>query len=166
MSEIDSYRHECLGIVHCPASFPFVSGNANTREIWLYRLLQDVRPEADSFEGKSGDLLLGGGYGEAPALWIALPEAFELFTQEPRERRASLTDVCRAHWSANEAFVLCEGFSRLGWTPESPIELWLLEHILAFVIREYQVDYGRWTEYLPSLPDGSICRSPHADEFT
>jgi hypothetical protein len=46
MSEIDRYRHACLGVVDCPADYPVVWGNEALRSIPLYRLDQRRGPPA------------------------------------------------------------------------------------------------------------------------
>src|SRR3954449_9014209 len=93
MSEIDSYKHECLGMVHCPSSYwPPPSWSASgevqvadeDKYIPLYVLHEDAL-DADTFQAKTGDLLLGGGSGESPAFWIAMPEAVLFFTREDWE---------------------------------------------------------------------------------
>ncbi len=78
MSAIDSYKHELLGMVKCPSPFELVYGRGagEKQEIPLYRLLEDIPSDETDFQGKKGDLLLGGGSGEIDALRISMPETF------------------------------------------------------------------------------------------
>ena len=69
MSEIDQYKHECIGIIVCPSTYPVVGGREH-RNIPLYR----IDEAAEEWDAKSGDLLLGGGSGEFEALRISMPE--------------------------------------------------------------------------------------------
>src|ERR1700730_3329053 len=120
MSEIDSYKHKCIGIVKCPSSY-WPPGFHQF--IPLYLLEQDAYDSG--FPAKQGDLLLGGGSGESPALRISMPEAIIFFTREdwhkriPPESFETVGDLhrslYRAHWSMNDAFVFGDGYAKLGW---------------------------------------------------
>jgi hypothetical protein len=175
MSEIDSYRHECIGIVVCPSSYEIVYRNNSHRNIPLYRIDEDTTND-DSFQAKRGDLLLGGGQGESPALRISIPEAIHVFTEEAyRDSHPELVTrfptnqalrdwPFRAYWTLTQAFVFCEGYARLGWTPDAPIETWLTEHIVAFVLHAYPAVYEPFRGAAPLEYDGSICRLPTPEE--
>jgi hypothetical protein len=179
MSEIDSYRHECIGIVICPSSYVIVYGSnpppGAPTPIRLYRIDEDTTDD-DSFQAKRGDLLLGGGRGESPAFRISIPEAIHFFTEDDylysRPELDSRFPTIQAlwdwhfhaYWTMNDAFVFCEGYAKLGWTPDIPIETWLAEHILAFVSREYPAVYGPFRGAAPLERDGSICRLPTPEE--
>ena len=65
-------------IYWCPSSHDFVYDNKK-RQIGIYELLEDVPADEDSFDGKAGDILVGGGIGEAAALRISYPDAFDFF---------------------------------------------------------------------------------------
>ncbi|MEA2574203.1 MAG: hypothetical protein QOH93_1501 [Chloroflexia bacterium] len=166
MSEIDSYKHECIGMVSCPASYGL--GTVYFREerpqweIPLYRIDDDA-PDATSFDAKRGDFLIGGGGGESPALRISIPEAINFLTNEAWDGDSG-DEICKAYWTMNQAFVFCEGYEKLGWTPVRNIEAWLTEHVVAFVIREYANVYGMVAGPNPIEADGSICRLPTAEE--
>lgn len=168
MSEIDSYRHECIGMLSCPSSFlPMKRWQHPERAIPIYRLDEDAF-DAHSLSGKRGDLLLGGGSGECPALCVSIPEAFYVYTHDDWADWSGLRSsevVSVAYWTMNYAFVLCEGYYRLGWQPmEDTIEVWLAEHILAFVLREYPETYSCWQGVNVLERDGAICRKPTAEE--
>src|SRR4051794_562347 len=94
MSEIDTYKHECIVMVRCPSSYlPPRSWGPDPKEMYipLYMLHEDAL-DSDSFQAKKGDLLLGGGSGESSALWIAMPEAVLFFTREDWEDFIKLED--------------------------------------------------------------------------
>jgi hypothetical protein len=74
MSEVDGYRHRCIGMVRCPSRFAIVRQRTH-QEIPIYRIDDDAS-DATSFRAKAGDILLGGGTGESAALRISIPEAF------------------------------------------------------------------------------------------
>ncbi len=163
MSEIDSYKHECIGIVVCPSSYEIVYRNPSHRNIPLYRIDEDT-DDGDSFRARRGDLLLGGGSGESAALRISIQAAFASFTGNGDTPEGAGDALCHAYWTVPQAFVFGEGYRKLGWTPEVPIETWLTEHILAFVLREYPAVYGAFRGTLPPDCDGSICRLPTPEE--
>jgi hypothetical protein len=158
MSEIDQYKHECIGIIVCPSTYPIVGGREH-RNIPVYR----VDEPAEEWEAKPGDLLLGGGRGESEALRISMPDALVFLTHEDAEVAGSLY---YAYWSMNMAYVFCEGYSKLGWRPDkASIETWLTDHILAFVLREYPGVYGPLCGPVSYIEeDGSICRLPTEEE--
>jgi hypothetical protein len=162
MSEIDSYQHECLGIVVCPSRYEIVHGNNSHRNIPLYLIEQDAL-DADSWQAKKGDLLLGGGSGESAALRVSIPEAIVFFTHE-RQTNFAGEAIVKAYWNANEAFAFCDGYTKLGWTPQERIEVWLAEHLVAFVLKEYPELFAQWKGNVPLKLDGSICRLPTTSE--
>jgi hypothetical protein len=160
MSEIDCYKHECIGVLHCPSTYAIVPGNDSHRNIPLYRLDEAV-PE---WEAKPGDLMLGGGGGESAVLRMSMPEIFLLLTHDDWMEPVEYDQILRAYWSMTNAYVFCEGYAKLGWTPNSSIETWLAEHVLAFLLREYPDVYGKFRGDLSLERDGSICRTPTLDE--
>jgi hypothetical protein len=164
MSEIDQYKHQCLGLVTCPSTYEIVYRNNSHRLIPIYR----IDETAEEWHAKPGDLLLGGGSGESAALRISIPEALQFYTDAVRNEFDSLDELFHAYWNPNQAFVFCEGYAKLGWHPNYPINVWLTEHILAFLLREYPEVYRKYSG--PDLleQDGSICRlpTPGSDEET
>ncbi|MFZ6028183.1 MAG: hypothetical protein ACOYYS_10760 [Chloroflexota bacterium] len=163
MSEIDCYQHQCIGIVECPSSYEIVPGNNSHRNVPIYRLEQDAL-DATTWQAKKGDLLLGGGSGESAALRISIPEAIYFFTDEDWDAFETYEEITQAYWSMTDAYVFCEGYRKRGWTPDIHIEMWLAEHIIAFVVREYPQDYGIYRGELIPERDGSICRLPAGKE--
>jgi len=54
MSAIDQYKHHHIGFIECPSRF-------NIGFISIYELLQDIPGDEKDFDGKIGDILIGGG---------------------------------------------------------------------------------------------------------
>ncbi len=133
MSAIDQYKHRHLGFIECPSTFDFVY-NSQTRKIAIYELLENIPIDEKDFDGKVGDIILGGGSGEAPAFRISIPETVYYFTKDDLDHFETHTDLFKAFWTPTEAYNYCEGFSKKGWTPNSPIELWLAENICLLLI--------------------------------
>ena len=163
MSEIDSFQHECIGIVACPSDHEIVAGNTMHRGIPLYLLKEDA-PTATSFQAKNGDLLLGGGSGESAALRISIPGAFSFFTSEHQADAEPADKPVKAYWNMNQAYVFCDGYAKAGWTPQERIEHWLAKRLLAFVLREYPDLFGNYQGSFLLEQDGSLCRVPTAEE--
>jgi len=159
MSAIDTYKHQCIGIITCPSSYEIVFRNNSHRDIPLYRLDED----APEWHAKKGDLLLGGGSGESAALRISLPEAMHVLTRFTGNDIYAQGELFRAYWSMTEAFVFCDGYVKLGWQPSLPIELWLARQALSFILREYPDQYREHAGPLSLEQDGSICRPPRPD---
>ncbi len=167
MSEIERYKHECIGMVHCPSSYGL------ERDIPIYRIDEDSNDDTE-FVAKRGDLLLGGGSGESPALRISMPQAIYFLTDEVWDDWESSDEIYGAYWSLDQAFVFCEGYFKLGWRPYGAdegaykgsyaIEIWLMEHVVAFVLQEYPEVYGYLKGTRALDLDGSICRLPSADD--
>ncbi len=169
MSAIDRYAHRCLGIIACPSRYPIMSGNDAQRSVPIYQLDQDVDGQERSFQGKRGDILIGGGSGESPALRISMPEALHFYTHEDWERFSgsetwTSTTIATAYWSMTQAYVFGDGYRAVGWSPPKSIEVWLMEHVLSFLARHYLSDYTQDIGAESLNEDGSICRLPTADE--
>ena len=97
MSQIDQYKYECIGIASCPSSYEIVFERPEIKEIPLYRLSED----ADDWQAKKGDLLLGGGSGEAAAFRLSMPEALWFNTGKGWDDFESYDpDVRHAYWDA------------------------------------------------------------------
>ncbi len=133
MSRIDGYKHKLLGLITCNSDFNFVY-YSQTRKIAIYKLLEDIPVDEDNFDGKKGDILVGGGSGEAPALRISYPKAFDFFTQEDFfdfydfDKR---DEIFKSFWTPTESFMLGNGFLKSGWDPEEKdLENWLTEAIV------------------------------------
>ena len=70
----------------------------------IYRLDEDALAET-SFQGKAGDILLGGGSGESAALRITIPEAFRFYTHDDWDGSETFSEVVKAYWTMTEAYV-------------------------------------------------------------
>jgi hypothetical protein len=133
MSAIDHYKHRHLGFVECPSTFDFVFSNP-TRKIAIYELLENIPNDEKDFDGKVGDIILGGGSGEAPAFRISIPETVYFFTRDDWDKFETHADLFKAFWTPTQSYNYCEGFSKNGWTPNSPIEFWLAENVCLLLI--------------------------------
>ena len=133
MSTIDQYKHRHLGFIECPSTFDFVFNNS-TRKIAIYELLENIPSNENDFDGKIGDIILGGGSREAPAFRISIPETLNLFTKDNWEDFETPSELFKAFWTPTESYKLCEGFTKFSWPPNSPIEFWLAENICFLLI--------------------------------
>lgn len=166
MSAIDVYKHEVLGIVECPSTYEIVAHNNSHRTIPLYRLGENAMND-DSFQGKKGDLLLGGGSGESSALRVSIPETIYFYTHDDWNQFEDIEELYKAYWTCNNAYVFCEGYKKLGWQPNIRIESWLVDQIIDFVLENYLSDYenfndGSILEHLKYR--NKICRLPTDEE--
>ena len=137
MSAIDQYQHRHLGFIECPSTFDIVLNNP-TRKIAIYELLENIPIDESNFDGKIGDIILGGGGGEAPAFRISMPETIYFFTKDDWDEFDTYTDLFKAFWTPTQSYKLCEGFSKVGWIPNSPIEFWLAKNICLTLIENIQ----------------------------
>ena len=112
--------------------------------IILYQLLEDIPNDERDFDGKKGDILVGGGSGEAPALRISYPLAFKFFALDDGspENEAEFeyySELFKAFWTPREAYIIGEGFYKIGWSPEErDLDMWLAENICFLLIQEMQ----------------------------
>jgi hypothetical protein len=137
MSAIDQYKHRHLGFIECPSTFDFVYNN-QTRKIAIYELLENIPYDEQDFDGKVGDIILGGGSGEAPAFRISIPETVYFFKKDDWNDFETYADLFKAFWSPTQSYIFCEGYSKIGWTPNSPIEFWLAENISLLLIENVE----------------------------
>jgi hypothetical protein len=164
MASIDQYAHACIGVVQCPSTYPIVYRNNSHRNIPLYRLDQDVASNS-SFEGKKGDILLGGGSGASAALRITIPEAIYWLTDDTWEQNMAFDAILHAYWNPTQAFIFGDGYVKLGWNPTLvQIEVWLAEHIAAFLYRSYPEQYQPHFGSSSLVYEGEICRLPTDEE--
>jgi hypothetical protein len=137
MSAIDVYKHSHLGFIECPSSYDFVY-NSKTRRIAIYELLDNISNDEKEFDGKAGDILVGGGSGEAPVLRISNPLAFQFSTYDEDKfvdlQFDDLENVFKTFWTPTQSYIFGEGFIKLGWTPDRPLEMWLTENVCKLLI--------------------------------
>jgi hypothetical protein len=81
MASIDQYKHRLLGFINCPSDYEIVDNNP-TRDIAVYELLEDIPKDETDFDGKIGDIIVGGGSGEVSAFRISIPGALDFFVYE------------------------------------------------------------------------------------
>ena len=156
MSAIDSYEHEQIGFVRCPMRHSMFRDGRESDRLPVYRLLEDVSDE-EALSGRAGDILIGGGSGEASALRFSIPGIFRLYTRLPEEPDSVQELPIKSHWSADEAFMFGIGFEALGWNPEKqPLLIWLAEHLIAFLARAYPERYALLIGEFPPEQDGEI----------
>lgn len=149
MSAIDTVWHEVIGQID---------------GIPIYRLKEDS-PKNDKymgFVGKKGDILLGGGSGESPALRLKMPEAIKWWTHhQPTILKYNLEEIVTTYWSNNDAYNFIKKYIELGYDPEiCPIETWLGEHMVSWLIKNFP-EYQRYVVDTEDIEfDGSIVQDP------
>jgi hypothetical protein len=156
MSAIDCYKHEQIGFVRCPMRHSLFHDGRVFDFLPVYRLLEEVAQET-SLSGRAGDILIGGGSGEARAVSFSIPDIFTAYTTANTKDDASREPVIRSHWSADDAFMFGVGFEVLGWSPEQqPLLIWLAEHLISFLISAYPDRYATLVGEFPPEQDGGI----------
>lgn len=180
MSAIDSYQYTCIGVIECPTPYRLFAGQTNVQPIHiaLYLLEQTIPEHEDDFQGKVGDILIGGGGGEAPAMLIRLPDAFIFYTyfddsDDEKMFEMKSPDVWeqkpfQAFWTPSQSYMLCAGFETLGWNPEERhVEGWLTHHVLAFLQLHFPKLVYKTDGIIELNEDGSICRllTPEEEKF-
>jgi hypothetical protein len=132
MSSIDKYKRKSLGFIQCPSTLDFVYNNP-TRKIAVYELMENIPAGEKDFDGKMGDIILGGGSGETPAFRISIPEAILFFNKTGSDDFKKHDDLFKAFWNPTQSYILCDGFSKIGWNQDIPIEFWLAENIISLL---------------------------------
>lgn len=143
MSAIDQYRHKHIGFIECPSNYSIVHANYDTRLIAIYELLQDIPIDETDFDGKIGDILLGGGSGEAAAMRISTDRAFRSLSDDNFYDNDDGIDIYKSFWTATEAYKFCQGFKKLGWKPREEIEDWLLKNLLK-ILSNNSIKYSKY----------------------
>jgi hypothetical protein len=177
MSAIDQYAYTCIGVIECPSPYELLMGHPGDQPIHvaIYYLEEDIPRDEEDFQGKRGDMLIGGGGGEAPAMLIRVQDALIYYTefdsdhdQVTFEREHASVFECvpyQAFWSPTQAFILGSGYVKLGWSPEQQqIERWLTHHVLAFALQTYPELFKFERSRVMLDEDGSVCRSLTSDE--
>ncbi|MGZ3756717.1 MAG: hypothetical protein ACXVAY_03950 [Mucilaginibacter sp.] len=135
MSAIDQYKHKLLGFIECPSSFDIVPYNS-TRKAAVYELLENIPDDEKDFDGKVGDILLGGGSGEVAALRISIPQAMVYFFDDWVDFE-DLENPYKAFWSPTESYVFGDGYSKLGWNPDYAIDDWVAKNLCIVLIERF-----------------------------
>jgi hypothetical protein len=156
MSAIDCYKHEHIGFVRCPMRHSLFRDGRVFDFLPIYRLLEDVAEEP-SLSGRAGDILIGGGSGEAPAVSFSIPDIFIVYTTAKMTEDTTRDPCITSHWSADEAFIFGVGFEVLGWSPEQqPLLIWLAGCFISYLARTFPDRYGTLVGECPPEQDGSI----------
>jgi hypothetical protein len=135
VSTIDQYEHELLTFIECPSEFDFI-GSSATRQIAIYRLGQDIPDDETDFDGKRGDILVGGGSGEAESLRISYPEADYFFTLDDWDEFEDYDELFKTFWSPSFAYKMGDGFRKQGWSPNTNLELWLAKTVIDMLLSD------------------------------
>jgi hypothetical protein len=154
MSEIDSHKHTLLGFIDCPSSLTLVPGNESCKVIAMYALEEDVSEGTESFHGQAGDIIVGGGRGEAPALRISMPEALIALGVTKGPSLAGGRAPWIAFWSMNDAYAFCDGYRNCGWDPALSIERWVSGAAIGFLMGEYPELFQNPAAIIPPIPPG------------
>lgn len=128
MSRIDGYKHELLGFIECKSDYNFVY-LSQTRNIAIYRLKEDVPYDETSFDGKTNDILVGGGQGEAAAMRISYPSAFRFFCFDDFDDFDGYDELFKTFWSPTDSFNFGNGYLKSNWNPKVELDYWLAEEI-------------------------------------
>ncbi|MNJ90586.1 hypothetical protein D3C87_82060 [compost metagenome] len=156
MSAIDCVWHEIIGQLD---------------GIPIYRLLEDVEKTGahDDFPGAvKGDILLGGGSGEAPATHIKIVPMLEYLKANWDDKNSAFykyspLDLITCLWDFNEGYRRIKRYIEIGYkiNEDGPIETWLFEHIIAFLVKTYPEVYANPPLREGSIDqDGSVCGPP------
>lgn len=156
MSAIDTVWHEIIGQIN---------------GIPIYRLKEDApeqAPKSFGFDGKKGDILLGGGSGEASAMRISMPLAMEWFTSKmnwQEQLNYRLRDMVKTFWGNEDAYRFIKDYVEMGYdVDEVPIETWLGEHIMSYLIENYHDEYKEHIGNVEKLDyKGEICSKPEQE---
>jgi hypothetical protein len=159
MSAIDQYKHKCLGVVECPFEFDDKCAQA-FHHVGIYRLDQDIPAHEKDFDGKCGDLLIGGGSGESDALRISIPEAILLYTHDDWDKFNVWDEIYKCFWGPTEAYLFGSGYLKQGWEPTQMMEVWLLKHVISFLKIHHSEHYEQFYGAEELECDGSICKLP------
>jgi hypothetical protein len=137
MSAIDSIWHELIGQLD---------------DVPIYRLLETPEKGYGEFgDARKGDILLGGGSGETPALRISMPEALEVYTAHDIGKRIyteghRYDNEVQEFWGLNHGYDRINRYKKLGYRPKIDgwIESWLACQILHWVTQREQERYKKY----------------------
>ena len=170
MSLIDTYKHENLGVIYCPIEPEYHLRSGVFLYIPIYRINVDALQENPSqFQAKAGDVLVGGGSGEAQVFRLSIPEAFYYHTHTDWDKVGfeydSLDKVQKTYWSATNAYLFGFGYTKLGWSSnKNIIEDWLAGHLVTFLAQNFTDQYSAFIGEIELEQDGSICRMLTSEE--
>jgi hypothetical protein len=128
MSAINQYKHKLLDFFDCKSDYEIVFGNS-TKNIAIYILEQDIPTEEKDFDGKKGDLIVGGGSGEAESLRIS-SKAIDYFKNDNLINFNDHDELVKPFWTPTFAYKLGNGLKKIGWSPNENLEFWFAEKIV------------------------------------
>lgn len=137
MAAIDQYNHELIDFFYCPSDYELVYGNT-TRQIAIYRLLENIPKGENDFDGKVNDILVGGGSGEAQAMRIS-QNGIRFFLEDSFDEFNSTTDLVKTFWSPTFAFRIGNGLLKIGWNPREELELWFAKRVVKQLIEKEKI---------------------------
>jgi hypothetical protein len=166
MSAIDQYRFTCLGVVACPSPYKVIYRSEKPgAQIPIYHLEEDIPDEETDFQGRRGDILVGGGSGEVEAMRIHKPAALLFYTSFKNFPQDDHLPVTETYWSPTNTYKMCQRYELLGWNAdEATIEGWLTEHVLQFVLNHYPDWFEQYAGKTKLERNSSICRLLSAKE--
>ena len=138
MSSIDNYKHKLIGFINCPSDYSLISGR-NNNNVAIYLIEENIPSDESMFDGKKGDILIGGGSGEVKSLRVSIPEMIQ-FEYDELSDFDEINELRKSFWNSNEAYIYCNGYSKLGWKPEVSIEHWLAENTIKYLIFKNQLE--------------------------
>jgi len=136
MATIDQYNHRLLGFINCPSDYDIIF-ERTVNQIAFYELEQDIPAVETELDGKTGDILLGGGRGEVQVLRLSMPECLRFFHSNNIDKIEDFRKIIKSFWSPTQAFKLCNGFVKIGWNPDIDIEFWLSLNLSAYLIKKF-----------------------------
>ena len=147
MSSIDLYKHKIIGFINLP-SIPTNEVQYLFSEIAIYELLENIPENESDFDGKTGDVLVGGGSGESPAFRISIPEAIIFwYDDEYKLEFKNYNELFKPFWNPTESYQLCTIYKQYGWGPDIKIEFWLSEVVCNYLtntnnsLKKYRKSY-------------------------
>ena len=141
MSSIDQCQHKHISFIECPTDHELAL-SCSSKQLAIYQLEQDIPSSEKSFDGKPGDILVGGGSGEAESLRISIPKAVLFFKSEEVPSFESYDEIYKHFWSPSFAYRIGQGFKKVGWEPDTPLETWLTERVLNLLIDDNLIHFA------------------------
>lgn len=142
MSSIDKYSHKIIGFIECPSDYNLVYKN-KIKKLPIYQLKQDIPNDEIDFDGKTGDLIIGGGSGEAPAFRISYPEAVYFFKKKNWDDFENYDEIFKSFWTSTFAYKIGTGFVKIGWNPYTELEFWFSSLIIDKLLDNGKISFNK-----------------------
>ena len=131
----------------CPSDYELIEGSISSK-IPIYILEEDIPPTDKKFDGKAGDVIVGGGAGMEEAMRISIPEAVNYLKIDGSVFFQSPVTIFRSYWGSNFMLRLANGFTKVGLDfDKSSVEMWILWQVIGWLKDEHP-------SYLQSNADG------------